>query len=126
MARGPVPGGVRPARPAGLTNVSHADDARGLGDLPAALLPPPATVALERLDDGEIRGRWSAVEGARYDVDLLRDGVRQEDRSLERARSTTFRWLTTRPGTYAIRARSVNGDGVPGPWSAVSDAVVID
>ena len=115
------------ASPSGhLTNVSHADDARGLGDLPAALLPPPATVALERLDDGEIRGRWSAVEGARYDVDLLHDGVRDELRSLERARSTSFRWLGNRAGTYAIRARSVNADGVPGPWSAVSDEVVIE
>ena len=109
-----------------LTNVSQADDARGLGDLPAALLPPPATVALERLDDGEIRGRWSAVEGALYDVDLLHDGVRDELRSLEGARSTSFRWTSNRPGTYAIRTRSVNEDGVAGPWSAVSDEVVIE
>ena len=109
-----------------LTNLSHADETRGLGELPGALLPAPATVTLERAGDSHIRGRWSAVEGARYDVDLLRDGVRQEDRSLTRAGSTSFRWLTTRAGTYAIRARSVNADRVPGPWSAVSDEVVID
>ena len=109
-----------------LTNLSHADGERGLGELPAALLPAPATVTLERAGDSHIRGRWSAVAGARYDVDLLRDGVRQEDRSLTRARSTSFRWLATRAGTYAIRVRSVNADRVPGPWSAVSDEVVID
>ena len=71
-------------------------------------------------------GRWSAVEGALYDVDLLHDGMRDELRSLERARSTSFRWLSNRPGTYAIRARSANADGVAGPWSAVSDEVVIE
>ena len=73
-----------------------------------------------------VQGRWSAVAGARYDVDLLRDGLRQEDRSLTRARSTSFRWLTTRVGRYAIRARSVNGAGVRGPWSAVSNETVTD
>ena len=109
-----------------LTNLSHADGERGLGELPAALLPAPAPVTLERAGDSHIRGRWSAVADARYDVDLLRDGVRQEDRSLTRARSTSFRWLTTRAGRYAIRARSVNADRVPGPWSALSDEVVID
>ena len=109
-----------------LTNLSHADGARGLGELPAALLPAPATVTLERAGDSHIRGRWSAVAGARYDVDLLRDGVRQEDRSLTRAGSTSFRWLTTRAGTYAIRVRSVNGNRVPGPWSVLSNEIVID
>ena len=109
-----------------LANLSHADGERGLGDLPAALLPAPAKVTLERAGDSHVQGRWSAVAGARYDVDLLRDGVRQEDRSLTRAGSTSFRWLTTRAGTYAIRARSVNEDRVPGPWSALSDEVVID
>ena len=83
-------------------------------------------MTLESADDGEIRGRWSAVEGARYNIDLLQDGMRDELRSLERARSTSFRWLGNRPGKYAIRARSVNADGVSGPWSAVSDEVVID
>ena len=109
-----------------LTNVSHADGTRGLGDLPTALLPPPATVTLERADDDHIRGRWSVVEGARYDVDLLRDGVRQKDRSLTRATSTSFRWLATRAGTYTIRVRSVNADRVPGPWSEVSNEIVVD
>ena len=108
-----------------LTNLSHADGTRGLGELPAALLPAPATVTLERAGDRHVRGRWSAVAGARYDVDLLRDGLRQEDRSLTRATSASFRWQVL-PGTYAIRARSVNGDGVRGPWSTVSDEVVID
>ena len=34
-----------------LTNLSHADGERGLGELPAALLPAPATVTLERAGD---------------------------------------------------------------------------
>ena len=87
-----------------LTNVSRADALRGFGDLPAALLPPPDAVTLEGADDGEIRGRWTAVEGARYDVHLMRDGVRQEDLSQERTQSTSFRWPATAAGTYAIRA----------------------
>ena len=109
-----------------LTNLSRADGTRGLGDLPAALLPAPATVTLESADDGEIRGRWSAVEGARYDVDLLKDGVRDELRSQERAQGTSFLWTSTRAGTYTIRVRSVNADGVAGPWSTVSNEVAID
>lgn len=63
-------------------------------ELTAALLPPPGTVTLESLDDGEIRGQWRAVEerrhvgawmppnGARYDVDLLHDAKRDGLRSL--------------------------------------------
>ena len=113
--------------PAGrLTNLSRADGSRGLGPLPAALLPPPETVTLEDLGERRVRGRWSAVEGARYDVDLLHDGVRDEHRSLESARSTSFRWSSNLSGTYTIRARSVNADRLRGPWSAESNQVVID
>ena len=65
------------------------------------------------------------MEGARYDVELLRDGVPDEDRSLTRAQSMSFRWSSLSAGTYAIRARSVNEDGVGGPWRK-SNAVVID
>ena len=81
-----------------LTNLSHADGSRGLGPLPAALLPAPETVTLESPGTRQVRGRWSAVEGASYDVDLLRDGAREEDRSLTRARNTTtsFRWSAGR------------------------------
>ncbi len=107
-----------------LTNLSRADSLRGLGPLPAALLPSPETVTLERADDEHVRGRWSAVEGASYDVDLLRDGVRQEERSLTRARGTSFRWQV-RPGTYSVRVRSVNAEHVAGP-SRVSEKVVVD
>ena len=110
-----------------LTNLSGADGARGLGELPAALLPAPETVTLESPARRELRGRWSAVAGARYAVDLLRDGVAEEDRSLSYARNTTtsFHWTHLRPGTYAIRACSVNEDRVRGPCR-VSDAVVVD
>ena len=101
-----------------LTNLSYADGERGLGPLPAALLPAPETVTLESPASRELRGRWSAVEGARYDVELMRDGVADEDRSLTQARNTTltFRWANLRPGTYATRARSVNEDRMGGPW----------
>ena len=108
-----------------LTNLSHADGGRGLGDLPTALLPPPEAVTLTRSGQRELQGRWSAVAGVRYDVDVLRDGVRDEDRSLTRARSTSFRWTHLLPGTYTIRTRSVNEDRVGGPWRG-SDEVVID
>ena len=110
-----------------LTNLSGADPDRGLGELPAALLPAPATVTLESPADGELRGRWSAVEGARYDVEVVRDGVADEDRSLSYARNTTtsFPWTHLWPGTYVIRARSVNEDRVGGPWRT-SEEVVID
>ena len=59
-----------------LTNLSHADGSRSLGPLPAALLPAPETVTLESPGTRQVRGRWSAVEGVSYDVDLLRDGAR--------------------------------------------------
>ena len=114
--------------PAGhLTNVSGADPERELGPLPAALLPAPETVTLESPDRRELRGRWSAVEGARYDVELVRDGRADEDRSLSNARNTTttFRWTHLLPGTYAIRARSVNEDRLGGPWR-MSEEVEID
>ena len=113
--------------PAGhLTNLSRADAERGAEELPLALLPPPETVTLESPAKRQLRGRWSAVEGARYAVDLLRDGVRDEHRSLERASSTSFRWQSLSAGTYTIRARSVNEDRLPGPWSAPSNEVVFD
>ena len=108
-----------------LTNLSRADAARGLGDLPTALLPPPDTVTLESVGDGHVEGRWSGAEDARYDVHLMHDGVHDELRSLERARSTSFRWTSNGAGTYTIRARTVNEDGLGGPWR-VSDEVVID
>ena len=110
-----------------LTNLSGADAERELGELPLALLPAPATVTLESPGRRELRGRWSAVEGARYDVELMRDGVADEDRSLSYARNTTttFRWTHLLPGTYAIRARSVNEDRLGGPWRT-SEEVEID
>ena len=110
-----------------LTNLSGADAERELGELPAALLPAPERVTLESPGRRELRGRWSAVEGARYDVELVRDGVADEDRSLSYARNTTttFRWTHLLPGTYSIRARSVNEDRLGGPWRT-SDEIVID
>ena len=110
-----------------LTNLSHADGSRGLGPLPAALLPAPETVMLESPGTRRVRGRWSAVEGVSYDVDLLRDGAREEDRSLTRARNTTtsFRWSALLAGTYAIRVCSVNEDRLRGPCRE-SNEVVID
>ena len=110
-----------------LTNLSHADGARGLGELPAALLPPPETVTLESPARRELRGRWSAVAGALYAIDLLRDGVADEDRSLSNARNTTtsFHWTHLRPGTYALRACSVNEDRLRGPCRE-SDPVELD
>ena len=110
-----------------LTNLSGADAERELGELPAALLPAPERVTLESPARRELRGRWSAVEGARYDVELVRDGRADEDRSLTRARNTTtsFRWTHLLPGTYSIRARSVNEDRLGGPWRT-SEEVEID
>ena len=94
-----------------LTNLSRADGKRGFERTSAELLPPPATVTLARAGQGELRGRWSAVEGARYAVDLLQDGVRDDDRSLTRSSRTTFRWQSLSAGTYTIRACSINEDG---------------
>ena len=109
-----------------LTNLSRADAARGYESGVAAPLPPPATVTLESPAPGELRGRWSVVEGARYGVDLLQDGVRDDDRSLSRSTRNTFRWQSLSRGTYTIRACSVNEERVCGPWSAESNEVVID
>ena len=114
-----------------LTNLSHADRWRGYERAPAVPLSPPETVTLQDLGRvfgrlHAVRGRWSAVPGARYKVDLLRDGVRDEDRSLERTSRTTFRWVGLTAGTYTVRACSVNEDRECGAWSAESNAVVID
>ena len=108
-----------------LTNLSGADGSRGLGPLPTALLPSPESVTLESPNNLLLRGRWSAVEGARYDVDLVRNGVRDYDRSLTRTTSTSFRWSSILSGTYTIRVRSVNGDRVGGAWQE-SEEVRID
>ena len=62
----------------------------------------------------------------RYAVDLLRDGVRQENLSLTGSSRTSFRWVSMLPGSYTIRACALNEDGLCGPWSAASNAVVID
>lgn len=110
-----------------LTNLSHAEVSYGLGPLPTALLPPSRTVTLENVGDRLLRARWSAVEGARYDIDLLKDGVREEIRSLKSTRSTAIRWWYRSPaGSYTLRVRSVNAEGVRGPWSAHSNEVVFD
>ena len=109
-----------------LTNLSRADGSRGYESGVAAPLPPPDTVTLESPATRQLRGRWSVVEGARYAVDLLQDGVRDDDRSLTRSTRNTFRWQSLSPGTYTIRACSVNEDRRCGPWSAESNAVVIN
>ena len=46
---------------------------------------------------------------------------------MTRARNSTltFRWTDLLPGTYTVRARSVNEDRVVGPWSEESDEVAI-
>ena len=113
-----------------LANLSHADRWRGYERAPAVLLPAPETVTLQQRGRlgrmSRVHGRWSAVPGARYRVDFLRDGVRDDIRSLEWASSTTFRWQVRWAGSYTIRACSVNEDGECGAWSAQSNAFVID
>ena len=110
-----------------LTNLSNAETSRRSGALPVALLPPSATVKLENVGDRQLRARWSEVAGARYDVDVLRNGIREDIRSRTGTRSTAIRWWFRSPaGAYTIRVRSVNADGVRGPWSVVSNEIVFD
>ncbi len=108
-----------------LANWSGADAARGVPPLPS-LLPPPASVAAEDAGGRRVRGEWDAVAGARYAVDLLLDGAPVEGRSLSRTTRTSFRWSGLAPGAYALRVRSVDADGLAGPWSPATDEVVID
>ena len=108
-----------------LANWSGADESRGVPPLPS-LLPPPASVAAEDAGGRRVRGEWSAVEGARYAVDLLLDGAPVAGRSLSRTTRTSFRWSGLAPGAYALRVRSVDADGNAGPWSRTTDEVVID
>lgn len=100
-----------------LTNLSEADCSRGLGPLPAALLLPPSAVTLESPGRKQLRGRWSKVAGATYDVDRLRSGEREANHSLTRTSSTSMRWWSARSNeTYTIRVRSVNSDGLRSAW----------
>ena len=62
----------------------------------------------------------------RYAVDLLRNGARDDDRSLTRSTRTSFTWSSLSAGSHTIRACSVNEDGACGAWSGESDEVAID
>ena len=107
-----------------LTNLSGADGGRGLGPEPAALLPPPRNVSLERLGHRRLRGRWDAAPGVRHRVALLRDGAPVEGRSLAATARTDFGWSGLEPGTYRVRVCALNEADVCGP-SGESNAVVI-
>ncbi len=72
-----------------------------------------------------VRGEWSAVEGARYGVELLLGGAPVEGRSLAATARTDFRWSGLEPGAYSIRVRSVDSDGQAGPWSEPSNEVAV-
>ncbi|MXW49598.1 MAG: hypothetical protein F4171_00105 [Gammaproteobacteria bacterium] len=108
-----------------LTNLSDVDRSRGFAPLPS-LPPPPSSVRLEDAGGRRVRGEWSAVEGARYGVELLLGGAPVEGRSLAATTRTSFRWSGLGAGTYALRVRSVDADGQAGPWSGPSNEVVID
>lgn len=108
-----------------LTNLSNADRSRGFAPLPS-LLPPPSSVTLENAGGRRVRGEWSAVDGARYGVGLLRDGDPLEGRSLAATTRTSFRWSGLEAGIYRLRVRSVDADGQAGPWSDLSNEVIID
>lgn len=107
-----------------LANLSGADGTRGFG-LPS-LLPPPTGVSLASAGPRRVRGQWDAVPGVRYGVELLRGGVPVEGRSLARTTRSDFRWSRLEPGNYRLRVRSVDSDGLAGPWSAPSNEVAVE
>ena len=106
-----------------LTNLSRADGSRGFRH---GLLPPPGSVVLDSPYECELRGRWDAVAGARYAVDLLRGGVRDAQRSVADWAHPRRTWSGLCVGAFRVRVCSLNEDGDCGPWSAESNEVVID
>lgn len=108
-----------------LSNVSHADAMRGFERTPAAVFASPNEANLRRQLNNVLAARWSAVPGARYQLQLLRD----DERVWHTRGLTLLRWTwpveELAEGTYTFRVCALNEDNECSTWT-VSNEVAIN
>jgi hypothetical protein len=104
-------------------SLSRFDDEHPAGEL-APSIAPPTLAASQRIwlsasAPVSVGGlRWSAVERARaYELRLLRVDGAGEQRQRFSGTEQQGSFASLQPGRYTIAARSIDADGLGGPWS---------
>lgn len=103
-------------RMASITASGHQGpwgDVQRLTVRPAPAEPPPPSIA-----DGELRFTWSAEPGQTFEFELASDPEFANPVRREPTKLAEIKFPKPAPGTYFMRVRATDPDGLVGPYTA--------